>query len=161
MAKERAAKKDNYGEFFSPGFLSIPDSYLQKVAGGVRVSLGNKLEVVKHNLNLIKAIEQARVDLWLAEYNKNQKQTSLPEETDIIDTGEHSMEDLLEQGDNDEEREEEEHWDMLRGVFSSTKGKDRSRNTRGSGVTTVVVIKTLELSARKKKKKRGEVYFGI
>ena len=64
--------------------------------------------MINHNLELIKMAEQARIDMWLTDYNNKQKQNSMPEEHNIIDTREHSLEDLLEDGDNEKEEEENE-----------------------------------------------------
>ena len=74
--------------------------------------------MIKHNLDLIKKVEQARVDLWLTDFNKNQKQMVLHEENEIIDTGEHTLEDLLDQGGDEEYKEEDDDWEIVRELFS-------------------------------------------
>lgn len=93
LATKRAAEKDNYGEHNFPTSLSAPPSYLQKVAGGVGVSLGKNIDVVEHNIKLIKDVEQTRIDLWVENNNNNNNKQSalIPGVDPVIETGEHSL----------------------------------------------------------------------
>ena len=154
LAKERVAQKNNYGEYTPSDVISRPNNILQQIAEGVGVSLGSKPDIVNHNLELIKVAEQARIDMWLTDYNNKQKQNSMPVEHNIIDTGERSLEYLLEDGDNEIEEEENEEWELIKELFSSKKEKKKGKTTRGSGVKIASAVKTLESSDRKKKKKR-------
>ena len=105
--------------------------------------------------------EQARIDMWLTDYNNKQKQNHMPKEHNFIDTGEHSILDLLEDEENEEEEEENEDWELVKELFSSKKEKKRGKTTRGSGVKIASVVKNLESSDRKKKKKDEGYFFGI
>ena len=79
---------------------------------------------------------------------------ALPKENEIIDTGEHTLEDLLDQREDDEDERGDDDWEILRELFSSKKEKKRGKTTRGSGVKIASVVRNLEFSDRKKKKKR-------
>ena len=68
-------------------------------------------------------MEQARIDLWLSDFNKEQKQDVLPEGDEIIDPGEYTLEDLLDQGEDGDEGGEDDDWDIVKELFSSKKGK--------------------------------------
>ena len=70
--------------------------------------------MIKHSLELIKKVDEARIDFWLTDFNKNQKQVVLPEENEKIDTGEHTLEDLRDQGDDTKDKDEEDDWEIVR-----------------------------------------------
>lgn len=72
LARERAASKDEYGEEKIPTVLTTSNDKLSPVASDVRVNLGNQIDMVDYNINLIKTVEQVRVDLWLSN-NSNKK----------------------------------------------------------------------------------------
>ena len=86
------------------------------MASRVEVSLGKNIDVIERNIKLIKAVEHARIDLWVANNNTNTKDVHIPEITHIIETGEHSLEELIQ---HDEDNIDD--WDKLRGTFSPKK----------------------------------------
>ena len=102
-------------------------------------------------------MEQARIDLWLSDFNREQKQAVMPEEAEVIDTGDYTLIDLLDQGEDGEDDREDDDWEIVRELFSFKKRDGRKNNnktTRGSGVKTACAVKILESSVKKKRKKK-------
>ena len=71
--------------------------------------------------------EQARIDMWLTDYNNKQKQNHMPEEHDFLDTGEYSLLDLLEDEEIEKEEEKNEEWELVKGLFSSKRVEKRAK----------------------------------
>ena len=67
----------------------------------------------------------------------------MPEDDEIIDTGEDTLKDLLDQGEDGEDEREDDDWEIVKELFSSKKkeGKKNNKTTRGSGVKLPVLLK--------------------
>lgn len=155
LANERAAEKDNYGENEIPNLLSSSHDHLHRIVVNVGGELGGNFDMIDHNINLIKSVEQVRVDLRVSTNNKtNSNSTSIQEVSPVIETGEHSLEELIGDDDNSEQGEEEEDWDHLRKMFSRKKDRNKNRSPRNFGRKSIVGIKRLEQSVKKKKDER-------
>lgn len=63
LAKERAAKRDNYGKLPVPKVVNFSNEKLGNLSHRVGVNLGTSKEMINYNIALIKSIEQTRLDL--------------------------------------------------------------------------------------------------
>lgn len=66
MAIDRAAAKDNVGKGMTDdlSFLSCDDLTLQKIASSIGINLGVAIDMVDHNIGLLRDFEQARINLY-------------------------------------------------------------------------------------------------
>lgn len=95
IAKERASNKDDYGKVTLPTVLNSSNQDLVHIASGVGVNLGLQIDMVEHSINLIKNVEKARVNLWLANNSNNQDKTPIKDHKNVIETGEFDIEELM------------------------------------------------------------------
>lgn len=65
LAKEMAASKDDYDEESILTVLDSSNNKLSYVAHDVGWIQKKKIDIIDYNINLIKLVEQVRVDLWI------------------------------------------------------------------------------------------------
>ena len=63
----------------------------------------------------------------------------MPEENEIIDTGEHTLEDLLDQGGDEEYKEEDDDWEIVRELFSPKKGGKKVKPPKVLGLKLLLL----------------------
>lgn len=122
------------------------------MAHNVGVDLCKSIDTIDYKTNLIKSVEQARVDLWI---NNNSVKPSTPivEVRPLVELGEYKLEELLNGVDDSENEIEDKNGNHLRHPFSNKKEKNKVKTSHNSGGKFVVAIKGFEQSVKKKRHK--------
>ena len=96
LAKERAAAKDNYGNSFE----SLHDnSSLLFMADKVGIDLGCTIDMIDHNLDIIRKMEQSRHDFYNQQMNKEEaSKTDI--DIELIEVGDVNIKDLCSDDDH-------------------------------------------------------------
>lgn len=117
MAKGRAAERDNYG---NDSDSSNSNASLLKLCALVGINLGCSIDMVEHNLDIIKNMEQSRKDFFqqnIASKNNIHE----PSSPGTIDIGDADLKDLCSENEHFDAELEEDYFDHLKNIFSSGK----------------------------------------
>ena len=120
LARERAAAKDNYGNFDNLDVFNFPNNTLADMASMVGIDLGCSLDMIDTNLEIMRNLEQARRDVFRQNLKDNvvDMTSSSPVH---IDTGDVDIEELLSNQENEKTDTEGLCFDDLRHIFSAKK----------------------------------------
>ena len=118
LAKERAAAKDNYGNSDDLDVFNSSNISLAAMASMVGIDLGCSIEMIETNLDIMRDLEQARVDI-IKNNLKHHGGEMEPSSSVHIDTGDAELEELCSDQENDIENDLD--FNELRQIFSAKK----------------------------------------
>lgn len=145
LAKERVAAKDNYGNSFE----SLHDnSSLLFMADKVGIDLGCTIQMIDHNLDIIRKMEQSRHDFYNQQMNKEEaSKTDI--DINLIDVGDVDIKDLCSDDDHSDSNLEMDYYSHLKNIFASGRKNSSGSPGMSCGKSTV---KIGGYKRRKKKK---------
>lgn len=147
LAIDRAKAKDNMGKCTNgdSSFLSNDNVSLFQVASTIGINLGVAIDMVDHNIGLLKDLEQARIDLYSQQHRTPDLGCST--DADLSKIGDKILDELL--VDLDEKETLDERVDI--DGFQMAQGKKKKNKKQKNASPVIVSVKALLKNKKGKK----------